>query len=57
MAQVDTKSAQRDKLFNLLVAREDPKNLELQIAQSMAVMEEEDVEIVNKRFADWKKTL
>ena len=56
MAQVDTRIAQRDKLFNLYVAKEAPENIELQLANTEATMEETDINAVRERFLKWKES-
>jgi hypothetical protein len=57
MAQIDTRHAEKDTLFKLFVAKYDPKNLDLQIANTMATMEDDDVIAVERRFEDWKNSL
>jgi hypothetical protein len=56
MAQIDTRHAEKDTLFKLLVAKHDPQNLDLQIANTRASMEQEDIENVLREFEEWKKT-
>ncbi|MCL2036456.1 MAG: hypothetical protein FWG83_03605 [Oscillospiraceae bacterium] len=53
MAQIDTKIAQRDKLFNLYVAQHSPNNIKLQISQTRAEMDKEDIEAVENEFKSW----
>jgi len=55
MAQVDTRHNEKDKLFSLMVAKREPESIDLQIAQTMAKMEKEDVEEVKKQFDEYQK--
>jgi len=55
MAQVDTRHNEKDKLFSLLVAKCEPDSIDLQIAQTMAKMEKEDIEEVKKQFENYEK--
>ena len=56
MAQIDTRHAERTKLFALLEAKYMPENIDLQIARTKAAMEKEDINDVIKEFEEIKKT-
>jgi small-conductance mechanosensitive channel len=56
MGTIDTRHNERDKLFSLLVAKSAPESIDLQIAQTMAKMEKEDIEEVKKQFTEWQST-
>jgi hypothetical protein len=53
LAQIDTRHEERDELFNLFVAKHCPEIIGLQIANKMAIMEEDDIRIVKQRFEEW----
>ena len=53
MAQIDTRHAEKSKYFELLVAQHSPSNIDLQIAQATAAMEQEDIEDVERKFEKW----
>jgi hypothetical protein len=54
MAQIDTRHAEKNKLFSFLVAKE-TGDIDLQIAQTRATMEPEDIASVMKEFEEWRK--
>jgi len=54
--QMDTRHAERSKLFSLFVAKKDPSAIDLLIYNSKASMEKEDVEAVRAEFEEWEAT-
>ena len=57
MPQIDTRHADKSKLFALLVAQHAPENIALQIAQTRAEMEKEDIADVVREFEEWQKVV
>jgi len=55
MPQVDTRHNERDMLFSLMVAKCEPDSIDLQIAKTMAKMEQEDIDAVKKQFEEYLK--
>ena len=56
MAQTDTRHGEKEKLIALLMAQSNPESISMQIAQTRAKMEKEDIENVMKEFEEWKKS-
>jgi hypothetical protein len=50
MAQIDTRHAEKTKLFELLEVKHNPESIDLQIARTKASMEKEDVDAVYQEF-------
>jgi len=57
MAQTDTRHGEKEKLIALLMAQSNPETIAMQIAQTKAKMEKEDIEDVVKEFEEWRKSL
>jgi len=50
----ETRHCEKEKLIALLMAQSNPETIAMQIAQTKAKMEKEDIEDVMKEFENWK---
>ncbi|MCL1831656.1 MAG: hypothetical protein FWG45_01945 [Oscillospiraceae bacterium] len=55
MEELTLRHNEKDELFKLLVIKHSPERIDSQIANTMAKMEQEDVEHVRQCFNEWLK--
>jgi len=56
MEQTDIRHIEKEKLFALMIAKSNPETVDMQIAQTKAKPEKEDIEDVVKEFEEWRKS-
>jgi hypothetical protein len=57
MAQIDTRHVEKEKLISLLIAQVSPESIPMQITQTMAKMEQTDIDDVMRIFEKYKESI